>query len=71
MEYKCEIVSASKLIATPLGFISSLCDKCKTLDCSNPIEKKKMSVIGIQKEVRVLVRGGFDYYVCSCQGFSQ
>ncbi len=70
MEYKCQIVSASKMMATPLGFAMPLCDNCKTLDCTNPIEKKKVSVVGVVKEMKIFSRGENEYFVMSCTGYS-
>lgn len=71
MEYKCQLSSVSKMVSTPNGFAYPLCDMCKTLDCTNPIEKKKISIIGVVKEMKVYSRGNSDYFVFSCQGFSQ
>ena len=71
MEYQCQIVSVSKMVATPLGFINSLCDDCKTIDCTNPIEKKRISIIGTIKEMKLFCRGDSNYFVVSCKGFSR
>ena len=53
----------------PLGFIFPLCDKCTTRDCSNPIEKLKVSLMGVTKEVRVYNRGMDQRFVVECEGF--
>lgn len=71
MEYKCKIISASKMLSTPLGFSMPLCNDCKTLDCTNPIEKKKVSVVGVVKELKMFSRGDHEYFVVSCVGYSR
>lgn len=72
MEYKCRTIPLTSLIVTHDGFINPLCEKCKTLDCTNPIEKHKVAVVGIVKELKLYTKGlGKQYYfVVDCQGFS-
>ena len=71
MEYKCTTVSVSNLIATPIGFVMPLCQSCKTSDCDNPVENRKVSIIGIKKDVRVFVRGPQIYFVVKCNGYTK
>jgi hypothetical protein len=71
MEYKCKLISINKLNATPNGFSLSLCDSCKTRDCSNPIEKRKISILGVTKEVRVFSRGTDVSFVVACNGYTK
>lgn len=58
-----------QLIAGPDGFVQPLCENCRSLDCTNPIEKKKISVIGVVKDSRIYVRGNEAHFVIECQGF--
>ena len=69
MQYKCKTVSVSQLIATYSGFVKSLCDRCKSYDCSNPIEKRRISIVGITKEIRVYSSGDNASFVVDCQGY--
>jgi len=69
MEYQCKLVSASQLHVSPAGFISPLCDTCGTKDCSNPIESKKVSILGIVKRVRLYNRGNEPRMVVDCEGY--
>lgn len=69
MKYKCKIQPLLKLIATNKGFFSSLCNSCGTLDCENDIEKKKISLLGINVENNLLVKGDEAYVVISCEGY--
>ena len=71
MEYKCNIVSAAKLIASPTGFVMPLCQSCKTFDCDNPVESRKVSIVGIKKDIRVFVRGNQIYFVVNCNGYTK
>jgi len=70
MQYKCKYQSLTKLAVSPKGFISPLCNNCKTVDCSNPIEKRKVSYLGINKEMRVYVRGDEFSFVIFCEGYT-
>ena len=63
------MISASRLNVSPVGFILPLCDSCKTKDCTNPIESKKFSILGIVKRVRVYNRGAEPKIVVECEGF--
>lgn len=70
MEYKCQTVPLSSLISSYSGFVNPLCANCKTLDCSNPIEKRKVSVVGVIKDMKVYSRGKQIFIVVDCQGYS-
>jgi len=70
MDYKCKTIPLAQLIAGPNGFIFPLCEKCKTIDCTNPIEKKKVSIVGVKKYVRIYMRSSVAYFVVECQGFT-
>ena len=70
MEYGCKTIPLTSLIATHDGFAKPLCESCKTLDCSNPIEKHRVAVVGVVKEFKVYVRGKQVYFVTDCQGYS-
>ena len=69
MEYQCHLISISQLIATPAGFITPLCDKCEIKDCDNPIEKVKISILGVMKEMKVFNVGNEPKIVVQCEGY--
>ena len=69
MEYHCKYIQMNKLLVDHTGPIESICTKCKSEDCSNPIEKRKMSVFGITKECRFFVRGSDPMFVIQCEGY--
>jgi hypothetical protein len=71
VEYICKTVPFTNLIASHSGFIKPLCDMCKTCDCTNPIEKRKVSVVGIVKDMRICVKSGSMHLVIECMGFSK
>ena len=48
----------------------TLCDVCKSLDCENPIEKHKVSIVGIEKEMKVYVTRNSVAVVTKCDGFN-
>lgn len=68
MEYKCKSIQLLKLIPTRRGYLGPLCDNCKTADCSNPIEQRKVSVMGVTRPMKVLVKGKNIFIVAACEG---
>jgi hypothetical protein len=69
MRYKCKTMNIASMPVTYTGFVFPLCESCKTLDCSNPIEKKKVSLLGVNKEVRVYAKGQEVNFVIGCEGY--
>lgn len=67
--YNCKTVSLNKLIFTPNGVLESLCTKCKTRDCENPIEEKTVMFLGIPKKIKVHVSTASVGAVVACDGF--
>lgn len=47
----------------------SMCDLCKSRDCENPIESKFVSIIGVNRKMRVYVTRSADHIVTRCDGF--
>ena len=70
MRYKCKTLPINKLLMTHRGFIDCLCSSCKTLDCSNYIEKRKISILGVKKEIKVYARGDEVSFVMECEGYT-
>ena len=71
MEYKCTTVPMDKLISTPNGFAMPICQNCKTNDCDNPIEIRKVSIVGIKKDVKVFAKGNQFSFVVNCSGYTK
>ena len=71
MEYKCKTIPIDKLNATPQGFVMPLCEDCKTQDCSNPIEKRKVSILGVTKTMKVFAKGSDPCFVVACNGYTK
>lgn len=69
MEYECSIVSLDKLMFSPGGFVSPLCDQCSIGDCTNNIENREISIIGVIQKHKVLIKGNNIYFVVKCDGF--
>ena len=69
MEYKCQTVKMDRMIVSSQGFINPICESCVTEDCTNPIEKRKVSIIGVTKEVRIYSRGNEPRFVVQCEGY--
>jgi len=71
MEYQCRTVNLNKMLLSHKGPIDSLCTRCKSEDCGNPIEIRKISFFGIAKEHRFFVRSGEPMAVVQCEGYSE
>ena len=71
MEYRCKLVGISQLNVGPKGFIMPLCETCRSQDCTNPIEKIKLSIVGITKEIKVYNKGINPKFVVECEGYIQ
>ena len=71
MEYKCKMVSAPQLYASSRGFVMPLCESCKIEDCTNPIEKKSICILGVLKKIKVFSRGLEYSFVVQCEGYIQ
>ena len=69
MEYKCKRIPMVSLVPNHLNFTMPLCNSCATKDCTNPIERKMVSVVGINHRMRLYSRIGELTIVCECEGF--
>ena len=69
MKYKCKAIAMAKMIPTPKGFLQPLCNDCQTLDCENDIEVKKISVLGITTECKLLAKRDESHMVIACEGY--
>jgi hypothetical protein len=49
--------------------VKPLCNSCQTLDCSNPILIKDISVFGSVQKFKVYYRGGDFLFVVGCDGY--
>jgi len=67
MKYKCRTIPFSKLLVTPIGLVEPLCNRCKSPDCSNPILKKQVSIMGVAKTYRLYSRGSEMCAVIECE----
>lgn len=70
MEYKCDTISVDKIPIGYNGAILPLCEDCKTIDCSNSIEKISVSIMGVKRDLKVYMRGDTPYFVIRCSGFT-
>jgi hypothetical protein len=66
MEYPCKTIPLTQLTLNRVGVAEPLCNTCKTRDCTNPIQTKKVSIFGVNKEMRLLTRGSEPTVVIDC-----
>lgn len=69
MEYPVKKRPLNVLAVGSRGVVEPLCNFCKTKDCTNPIENRKVSIFGINRIYRVFRTSGDDYQVYDCKGF--
>ena len=70
MKYRNKTVSLSQMVITAAGAIHPLCNNCTTKDCSHVIEKKRVSVFGVNKDWRLMFKGTDFQVVIDCEGYS-
>jgi hypothetical protein len=66
MEYTCKLIPISKVLSGKNGIIEPICNSCKSRDCSNPVEIKEVSILGVLKKYRTYMRGDEPYFVVQC-----
>ena len=69
MECKCQTINMSRMVVSSRGFLTPLCERCNSQDCSNPIEKTDVSILGVVKKVKVYNRGTSPRFVIQCEGY--
>jgi hypothetical protein len=57
------------MIVGSKGFYTSICESCNSQDCSNPIEKTEVSILGVSKKMKIYSRGITPRIVVQCEGF--
>ncbi len=67
---KCKKVPLDHLIVTPLGLATPQCQTCSHKNCGHPIEKFKVSVMGLQKEWRLFNSHGKPMAVFECEQYT-
>ncbi|MFW6172281.1 MAG: hypothetical protein ACOC5T_00855 [Elusimicrobiota bacterium] len=72
MQYQCKLANIDKMPLDSLKSRISLCDTCKTEDCTNPIQKRLISILGIAEEHRLYIVNDDPYLVVECyEGYSK
>lgn len=69
MQYKCIAQSLSKVLFKSGQAVCSLCNNCESKDCTNQIENKKVSILGVSKKMRVLVGSDDIFAIVDCEGY--
>lgn len=71
MRYRNKSISISKVNVDFKGIVEPLCSFCHTRDCTNTVETKKVSVFGIARKWRLIMKGTESLAVISCEGYSR
>lgn len=69
MNYPCIKFPLLKQIVDHNGVVEPKCNSCLQTDCSNPIRKKTVSVMGINREWSVFMEGTRAFQVVQCEGY--
>ena len=70
MEYHAKTIPLANCPISSAGLIEPLCDICKVVDCTNQVEKRTVSIMGITRRWKLLIRGTDPYLVVECDGFT-
>ena len=73
MKYHCQLQSLVniKSMSDSQGILESKCDSCKRLDCTNPIVFKNVSVLGMNKKMKLYQSASKISLVVQCNGFTE
>ncbi len=66
----CKKIPINKLIVTPMGIASPLCQTCIHQNCGNPISPVEISIFGITKTWRLFCGPGNAQAVIECDGYT-
>ena len=69
MDYDCHLIPTDKLLTNPVGIQEPLCNDCVCPDCTNPIREHTVSVVGINKTMRLWTVGSQMRIVVACKGY--
>ncbi len=69
MEYDCHVISLDKLMMNASGVQDPICNDCRSPDCTNPIRDKVISIMGINKTMRLWVAYDQTRQVVACRGY--
>lgn len=69
MNYECSLCSLEKLLLSPIGVRGSLCNTCRTPDCTNPIRSKTVYIFGKPYVMRLYCAASIPKSVVSCHGY--
>lgn len=70
MKYRNRTLPLNQLHLKNKGYAKPLCNDCVTKDCTHIIERKRVSILGVNKDWRVMMKGTEPTLVYSCDGFS-
>jgi len=69
MDYECQTIPIDQITVNASGILEPLCTKCKAPDCTNPIRKHTVCLVGITKEMRLWVTNNAVRQVVACKGY--
>ena len=69
MEFACKTVPLARVILETKGSVIPLCNSCENFECTFHIEMREVSVMGIIKKYRLLIRGNEPQQVMQSNGY--
>jgi len=69
MEYRCHLIPMDQFVMTGSGIKDPLCNDCRAPDCSNPIRDRLISIMGVNKKMRVWIAHNQARQVVECEGY--
>ncbi len=69
MDYECQTIPFGKLQVNQNGILEPLCNDCQAPDCSHPIHKQTVYVMGVPQQMRLWVSYNQVRQVVMCKGY--
>jgi hypothetical protein len=69
MEYKASLIPLTKISNASCFEKGTLCDQCSSYDCSNPIVSITVSIVGVNKKMKIWKTSTNRFAVMQCEGF--
>jgi len=69
VNYRYKSTRLDHVLVTPVGPFCGLCEMCKSMDCTNNVENRKVCIMGSVRDIRLIIRGDEPSVVIFCEGF--
>jgi hypothetical protein len=71
MKYKNHTLPINQIVINHKGTVLPMCNNCKTRDCEHLVEEKRISLMGVNYDWKVIIKAGTVVIVVACEGYSK